>query len=70
MGKVQVLLSSCFQQPMASAAKLRRKFVRRMILPTHAQRCLVIDFYFVVSNAKECSLEIGSWKTFFFITLR
>lgn len=62
MGKAQVLIFSCFQQPMASAAKLRIKFVRIMTLPMQMQRDLVINFYFVVSNAKECSLEADSSK--------
>lgn len=70
MGKAQVLVFSCFQQPMASAAKLRRKFVRMMILPMQVQRDLVIHVYFVVSDAKECSLEVDSSKKFLFVMLK
>lgn len=55
---------------MASAAKLRRKFVRMMILPMQVRRDLVIHFYFVVSDAKECSLEADSSKKFLFIMLK
>lgn len=70
VGKAQVLVISCFQQPMASTAKLRRKFVRIMILPMQVQRSPVIHFYFVFSNAKKCSLEADSSKSFLFIILK
>lgn len=70
MGKAQVLVISCFQQPMASTAKLRREFVRIMTLSVQVLRDLVIHFYFVVSNAKECSLEVDSSKSFLFIMLK
>lgn len=70
MGKAQVLVVSCFQQPMASTAKVRRKFVRIMALSMQVQRDLVIHFDFVVSNAKECSSEVDSSKSFLFIMLK
>lgn len=69
VGKAQVLVISCFQQPMASTAKLRRKFVRIMILLMQVQSDLVIHFYFVVSNAKDCSSEADNPKSFLFIIL-